>query len=117
MKFLQLGSANPMRVVLVMTLVFEAIVHGLAIPVMMLVTQTPAWLAVVAGGGAAILALVASMMMRRPHVGYPLGWATQVAALALGFLTTAMFALGGLFLVLWSISFVLGRRLEQQGKA
>ena len=59
----------------------------------------------------------ASMMMRRPHVGYPLGWLTQIAALALGFLTAAMFALGGLFLALWTISFVLGKRLEQQETA
>lgn len=114
MRALRLAPDNPMRVVLVMTLAFEGIVAGLAIPVMILVTATPAWLAGLAGGAVAALALVASALIRRPSVGYPLGWLTQLAALALGVLTTGMLAMGLLFWALWAISFLLGRRLEAQ---
>ena len=56
-------------------------------------------------------ALVAAGLLRKP-VGYLVGWVTQLAGVALGFVTSSMFVIGGLFLVLWVISFVLGRRLD-----
>ncbi|MFZ0529437.1 MAG: DUF4233 domain-containing protein, partial [Propionicimonas sp.] len=45
--------------------------------------------------------------------GYPLGWLTQVVAVALGFATPMMFAVGGMFALLWVVCFILGRRIEQ----
>ena len=108
-----LTPGNPMRVVLLSILLFEVVVYGLAIPVMILVSSVPAWWAISGGAGAALLALVAAGLMRRPP-GYLVGWVTQPVGVALGFLTTSMFFVGALFLALWVISFVLGKRLDGQ---
>ena len=109
---MRLSAKNPMRVVLLTVLLSEVLVFGLAIPVMVLVSGVPAGTAGLYAGAAALLALVAAGTMRRP-VGYPLGWLTQLAAVALGVLTTPMYVIGGLFLVLWLVSFLLGRRLDE----
>jgi hypothetical protein len=111
-----LSPQNPMRVVLLSVLAFEFILFGLAIPVMILISDVPPATAGLCAGGAALLALAAAGLMRRP-LGYPLGWLTQLVGLALGLLTSAMFIVGGLFLVLWVITFVLGKRLDEQGQA
>ena len=106
-----LSPTNPMRIVLMTTLVFEVLVFGLAIPVMILVSAVPATRAGVCCGGAALLALVAAGLIRKP-VGYLIGWVTQVVAVALGVLTAPMYVVGGLFALLWVTSFVLGKRLD-----
>lgn len=111
-----LSPRNPMRVVLLAILAFEGIVFGLAVPVMILLSDVPGLIAGFTGGGAALLALVAAGLMRRP-LGYPLGWLTQLVGLGLGLLTSAMFIVGGMFLALWVLSFVLGKRLDEQGRA
>jgi hypothetical protein len=111
-----LSPKNPMRVVLLSILVFEVIAFGLAVPVMILLSGVSGLAAGLAGGGAALLALVAAGLMRRP-LGYPLGWLTQLVGLGLGLLTSAMFIVGGMFLALWVLSFVLGKRLDEQGQA
>ena len=107
-----LNPGNPMRIVLLSILIFEVIVFGLAIPVMTMISDVPALTAALAGGGAALVALIAAGLMRRP-VGYLVGWATQLIGLALGLLTSTMFIVGGMFLALWVLSFVLGRRLDE----
>ena len=112
---LSLAPANPMRTVLLTVLVFEIIVFSLAVPVMILVSGVPALPAGLAGGGAALLALVSAGLLRKP-LGYLLGWLTQLAGLALGFSTPAMFVVGTVFGGLWLLSFVLGRRLETMGR-
>lgn len=106
-----LSSGNPMRSVLLTLLIFEVIIFGLAIPVMIFLSDVSGTTAGVLGGAAALLALVGAGLMRKP-VGYLVGWLTQVVGVALGFVTTSMFAIGGLFLMLWVISFVLGKRLD-----
>lgn len=110
-----LSPGNPMRVVLLSVLVFEVVLFGLSIPVMILISDVSPLTAGLCAGGAALLALVAAGLMRRP-AGYPLGWLTQLVGVALGLLTSAMFVVGGLFLALWVITFVLGRRLDEQGR-
>ena len=109
---MNLGPGNPLTKVLVALLVFEVIVFGLAIATMVQVDDVPIGIALAAGGGASVLAILAAALMRRP-VGWVLGWATQAVALALGLLTPSMFAMGGIFVVLWIITFVLGRRLDK----
>jgi hypothetical protein len=113
---MNLSPQNPMRVVLLSILVFEFILFGLAIPVMILISDVPPLTAGLSAGGAALLALAAAGLMRRPP-GYPLGWLTQVVGLALGLLTSAMYIIGGMFLALWVITFILGKRLDEQGQA
>jgi hypothetical protein len=51
--------------------------------------------------------------MRRP-LGYYLGWVTQPVGVALGVLTVPMFVIGTMFLGLWVLSFVLGKRLDNR---
>ena len=106
-----LSSGNPMRTVLLTLLLFEVVVFGLAIPVMIFLSDVSGATAGLLGGAAAVLALVAAGLLRRP-VGYLVAWVTQLVGVALGFATTSMFAIGGLFLLLWVISFVLGKRLD-----
>lgn len=108
---MRLDPSNPMKTALMSVLIGEVIVFGLAVPVMIMVSQVPALTASLAGGGAAVLALAATAMMRRP-IGYPLGWLTQAAGLALGILTYGMLIMGVMFTALWVISFILGKRLE-----
>jgi hypothetical protein len=100
-----------MRSVLMTLLIFEVMVFGLAVPVMIFLGSVSGATAALLGGGAALLALVAAALLRRP-AGYLLGWVTQLAGVALGFVTSSMFAIGGLFLLLWVVSFVLGKRLD-----
>ena len=113
---ISLSGGNPMRVVLMTVLIFEVIVFGLAIPVMILISGVPAAAAAACGGGAALLALVAAGLLRS-RVGYILGWFAQLAGLALGFLTTTMFVVGALFVAVWVMSFVMGKRLDSRMEA
>ncbi|HET8915158.1 MAG TPA: DUF4233 domain-containing protein, partial [Propionibacteriaceae bacterium] len=53
-----------MRVVLQTVLIFEVIVYGLAIPVMILISGVPAAAAAGFGSGAALLALLAAGLLR-----------------------------------------------------
>ncbi len=108
---MRLSAANPMGRSLIASLICEGLVFALAIPGMIWVAGVSTPLAIAAGAGAAVLALLAAATLRTP-AGYPLAWLTQAAALALGLLTPWMFAVGGVFVLLWVISFVLGQRLD-----
>jgi hypothetical protein len=108
-----LSPGNPMRVVLMTVLIFEVIVFGLAIPVMIFVSNVPAAAAAGFAGGAAVLALVAAGLLRS-RVGYVLGWLVQLAGLALGLLTTSMFIVGAILAGVWLLAFVLGKRLDSR---
>jgi len=111
---MRLAPGNPMTRALALTLCCEAVGFVLAIPGMRLVSGVETSTAVGVGGLAVVLAVMAGASLRRPW-GWPLAWLTQVAALALGLLTPWMFGVGGVFVLLFVISFVLGRRLEAGG--
>ena len=113
MSLISLAPRNPMRIVVLSVLIFEIIVFGLAVPVMILVSHVPAGLAGGLAGGAAVLALVAAGLLRRT-LGYAIGWLTQLVGVSLGVLTPGMFAVGGIFLAIWVLCFVLGKRLDAQ---
>ena len=108
---MSLATGNPMGRVMLSILGFEAVVFGLAIAGMIQVSDVPVTTAFVLGLGAAVLALLAAALLRRPP-GYPLGWLTQVVAVGLGLATPMMFAVGGMFALLWVVCFILGRRIE-----
>lgn len=109
---MRLAAGNPMATALMVILVFEAVVFGLAIPGMVVVSRQPLLVAVALCGAALLLALAAvSTLGKGP--GYPLGWLTQLAGLALGLATPYMFVMGGIFAALWITAFALGRRLER----
>ncbi len=108
-----LDRDNPMMRALMATLSFEVIVYLLAVAVMILVDGVRPVVAVGLAGAASGLALVAAATLRRPF-GQPLGWAAQVAGLALGFVTPIMFVVAGVFTGLWVAGYVLGRRIEAE---
>ncbi len=111
-----LSPGNPMRVVLMTVLIFEMIAFGLAIPVMIFVSEVPAAAAAGFGAGTAALAFAASALLRT-SVGFVLGWLAQLAGLALGLLTTTMFIVGAIFAAVWVLAFVLGKRLDSSAAA
>ncbi len=111
MSLLTLSLRNPMRVPLLSVLLFEVVVFALAIPVMILVSDVDPLPAALLGAGASLLALVAAALLRKP-VGYPVGWVAQLSGILLGLLTPAMFVVGSMFAALWTVSFVLGKRLD-----
>jgi hypothetical protein len=113
---ISLSAGNPMRVVLQTVLIFEVIVFGLAIPVMILISGVPAAAAAGFVSGAALLALVAAGLLRS-QAGYVLGWLAQLAGLALGFLTATMFVVGALVTAIWVMSFLMGKRLDSRMEA
>jgi hypothetical protein len=91
----------------------ESMVLLLTTPVMLSLTEVGTVTALVIGLGLTLACLVAAGMMRRP-VGAALGWAVQVAAVGLGFLVPAMFALGLVFLALYGGSFFLGAKIDRE---
>lgn len=101
-----------MRTMCAGVLVFEAIVIGLSVPVMISVSDVDPGPAFAAGLGLAALAVVTAGLLRHSWA-YALGWLVQVGALALGFVTGAMFVIGVLFGGLWVLALVLGRRVEE----
>lgn len=108
-----LSAGNPMRVVLMTVLIFEVIVFGLAVPVMILVSGVSSAAAAGLGGGAALLALVAAGLLRA-RAGYILGWIAQLVGLALGLLTPMMYVVGAVLGGVWLLAFILGKRLDSR---
>jgi hypothetical protein len=91
----------------------EAIAFGLSTPVLISIagvsTATGLWI----GLGLTVACLLVAGLLRFPWA-YSLGWAIQVAALALGFEVTTMFVLGAVFLALWATAWFLGRKIERE---
>ncbi len=108
---MRLAAGNPMTRVLLALLCFEAVVFALAVAGMIQVSGVPVGTAFAVGLGAAGLAALSAAVLRSP-VGYALAWLTQLVGIALGFATEMMFWVGGMFALLWVMTFVLGRRLE-----
>ena len=95
------------------TLSLEAIVLGLSTPVMIVIADVSAPIALTIGLGLALLCLLAAGSLRSEG-GYALGWGLQVAAISLGFVTPVMFVLGGIFALLWATAYGLGRKIERE---
>lgn len=109
---MRLQPTNPMNGAMAGFLVCEVIVFVLAWPGMVMVSNISVLWSGVACILACVLCVVAAARLRRPE-GYPLGWLVQVLAVLMGILTPMMYLVGAIFLALWALSFVLGRRLEK----
>jgi len=92
-------------------LLLQAIVVGLATPVLINVSDVDTTTALICGLGIAGACVVVSGLLRR-RWAYWLGHLFQVATIALGFFEPSMFAVGGLFGLLWLTAYLLGRRIE-----
>lgn len=91
----------------------QAVVLGLTTPVMISVASVPVATALWVGLGLMVACIVVAGMLRRPWAFY-LGWAIQVASLALGFVTSVMFVLGAIFLALWAGAFFVGAKIDRE---
>jgi len=91
-------------------LVFEAIVLGLSVPVMITVADVDTGPALAAGLGLTVAAVVVAGLLRY-RWAYVAGSLLQVGAVALGFVVPAMFVLGLVFAACWVLALLLGRRI------
>lgn len=91
----------------------QAVVLFLTTPVLLSLTDVGTVAALVIGLGLTVLCIVAAGLMRKP-IGFALGWAVQVLSVALGFMITAMFALGAVFLALYGGAYFLGARIDRE---
>lgn len=101
-----------MRVIASSVLAFEAVIVLLAIPVAISLGGVDATTAAVVGGGLMVLCIVVAGMLGRPW-GFTAGWVVQGLILLSGFIVHAMFFVGGLFVALWWIGLIVGRRGEE----
>lgn len=94
-------------------LMLQAVVLLLTTPVLLVLTDVSTPLALTLGLGLTVACVVAGGTMGRPFGGW-LGWAVQVATFLMGFLITAMVALGVVFLSLYAGSWFLGARIDRE---
>lgn len=92
-------------------LFFEAIIFGLATPVMISVYEIETEFALWAGLGLAVLSLLTIGLLSRPF-GYVVGHLIQIAAIVMGFLVPVMFVIGGIFAALWVLAYLLGKKIQ-----
>lgn len=107
-----LADGNPMIRVLMTLLYFEVIVFGLSVAIMIMLDDMRPAVAGLLVAATCGLALVAALRIRKNRWGQLVGWAAQVAGVALGLATPIMFVVGGLFAGLYLASAILGKRLE-----
>lgn len=88
----------------------EAIVCGLMTPVA-IAQGVSSGLAVSVGIGLAVACLLVTGLLKRPF-GYVAGSLIQVLAVAAGFLVSAMFVLGLIFMALWITAIFVAHRVE-----
>lgn len=101
-----------MRVIAASVLTFEALIVLLAIPVAINLGDVDSTVAITGGVALAVVCLLVAGSLSRPW-GYRAGWVVQALVLASGFVVTAMFVVGGLFVVLWVVGLKVGRRGEE----
>lgn len=109
-------TRSPRRGMCAAVLALEGVVVGLSTPVMVTLGGVPLGTALAVGLGLAAVCFVLAGLLRS-EAAYAAGWVVQVAAIALGFLATAMFFLGALFGLLWGTAYFLGRKIERDRAA
>jgi hypothetical protein len=107
---------SPTRVLAASTLGFEALVVFFAGLVAKDLSSLSTGAALGLTGGLALACLVTAGLLRH-RAGYAVGWVLQVAVVGLGFWVPVMFALGGVFGLLWFLALRLGRQAEADALA
>ncbi len=106
-----MGSAQ--RSMCAAMLMLQAVVLGLTTPVMISVASVSVGTALWVGLGLTVACIVTAGMLRRSWAYY-VGWAIQVASLALGFVIPMMFLLGAIFTALWAGAYFLGAKVDRE---
>ena len=109
-------GGSPRRGMCAAILALEAITLGLTTPVMISVADVAVGTALAVGLGLTVVCLLVAGLLRAEWA-YAVGWAVQVAAIALGFVVPMMFFLGAIFALLWGTAYLLGRRIERERAA
>ena len=91
----------------------EAIAFGLSTPVLIAVAGVAVGKAVLIGVGLLVACILVAGLLRA-RWAYALGWAIQVAAIAVGLEVRAMVFLGLVFLALWATAYFLGAKIERE---
>ncbi|HSE69206.1 MAG TPA: DUF4233 domain-containing protein [Nocardioidaceae bacterium] len=91
----------------------QAVVLGLTTPVMISVADVSVGTALWIGLGLTVACIVTAGLLRRPWAYY-LGWAIQVASLALAVVVPMMVVLGVIFGSLWAGAYFLGARIDRE---
>ncbi|RNL63281.1 DUF4233 domain-containing protein [Nocardioides marmoriginsengisoli] len=97
-------------------LFLQAIVLGLTTPVLVQGDDLSTTQALVIGLGLAVACVLVAGMLRKAWAYY-VGWAIQVAGLALGAFTPVMIVLGVVFGVLWFTAVRLGDTIDRDKAA
>jgi Protein of unknown function (DUF4233) len=101
-----------MRTLCASVLAFEALVVALAIVPAVTLTDANGT-AIVVGGLLVVVGCLLAAALLRTAAGYVLGSVVQVLVVCLGVVLPVMFALGGLFAVLWVSAILVSRRAER----
>jgi Protein of unknown function (DUF4233) len=107
---------SPRRGMCAAVLSLEAITIALATPVMVSVSGLDVATALWLGVGLAVVCVVLAAMLRSESAYY-VGWALQLAVIAMGFVVPMMFVLGLVFAVLWGTAYLLGVKIERERAA
>jgi uncharacterized membrane protein YphA (DoxX/SURF4 family) len=107
---------SPRRGMCAAVLTLEAIALGLSTPVLITLSEVATGTALAIGLGLALACVLTAGMLRSAWA-YHVGWAIQVAAIALGVLTPVMWVLGPIFALLWGSADLLGRKIERERSA
>ena len=91
----------------------QTVVLFLTTPVMLSLTDVGTGTGLALGLGLTLACVLALGLVRSPLGAWP-GWAVQVASIALGFVVTAMFFLGLVFLALYAGAFFLGAKVDRE---
>jgi hypothetical protein len=94
-------------------LVLQAVVLGLTTPVMIGVSDVGVGTALAVGLGLTVACVLTAGLLRR-RWAFGLGWAIQLASIALGLVVTMMFLLGIVFAALWAGAYLLGARVDTE---
>ncbi len=109
-------TRSPRRGMCAAVLSLEAVTLGLTTPVLIAVEDVAVGTALAVGLGLAVVCIVLAGSLRAEWA-YAVGWAVQVAAIALGVVVTIMFVLGPIFAALWAGAVYLGHRIESERAA
>lgn len=107
---------SPRRTMCAAVLTLEGLSVALVIPVMISISGVATGTAVGLGLGLAVVCFLAAGLLRRPW-GYWLGWAAQIAAVAMGVIVPMMYVVGALFAILWAAADLLGRKIDGERAA
>lgn len=102
---------DPRRAMCATILALQCVVLGLSTPVLITIAGVDQNAALALGLGLAAAALLIAGLLRWEW-GYYLGFALQVATIALAFVIPVMAVLGVIFGALYTAAYVLGRKIE-----